>query len=83
MCCQHILEGEGDTTMEEEGGVAGAERLLARRKEKEALAMETPWEASLRKDRERKKARKKAIKEKIEAAAEAGEGEEEEEEVSA
>ena len=66
--------------MEEIGGVAGAERLLARRKEKEAMALETPWEASLRKDRERKKARKKAIKEKMEAAAEA---EEEEEEVGA
>lgn len=45
----------------------GAEGLLARRKAKEALAMETPWEASLRKERERKRARKKAIKERIEA----------------
>ena len=45
----------------------GAEGLLARRKAKEALASETPWEASLRKERERKRARKKAIKERIEA----------------
>lgn len=46
----------------------GAEGLLARKREKEALAKETPWEASLRKERERKKARKKAIKEKVQAA---------------
>ncbi|CAM9123180.1 unnamed protein product [Scytosiphon promiscuus] len=52
----------------------GAEGLLARRKAKEALANETPWEASLRKERERKRARKKAIKDRIEAeeAEEAG-----------
>lgn len=40
---------------------------MERKKKKEALARETPWEASLRKERERKKARKKAIKERIQA----------------
>lgn len=41
------------------------ETLLARKKQRDALAKETPWEASLRKERERKKARKRALKEKI------------------
>lgn len=78
------MDDDGETAGEGEGGVAGAERLLARRKEKEALALETPWQASLRKDRERKKARKKAFKEKMEALeAEGGEEQEEQEEVSA
>lgn len=49
-----------------EGG--GLDGLLARRREKEALARETPWEATLRKERERKQARKKAIKEKMNVA---------------
>lgn len=47
-----------------EGG-GGMETLLARKKQRDALAKETPWEASLRKERERKKARKRALKERI------------------
>lgn len=65
------------------GLLSGPEDFLARKREKEALARETPWEASLRKERERKRARKKSMKEKMRASAVGDGGTEDEEDLTA
>lgn len=59
----------------DDGLPVGAEGLLARKREKEALAKETPWEATLRKERERKRARKKELKERRKASSALAEAE--------